>query len=588
MTSPALEAFSRREDLAAFGDNGLLLFALQLAAGVDDIESAAASALTDGNNDKKCDLVFVDRNAERIVVAQGYFAQSTGGKQAAPANKASDMNTAVTWLLGSDLDGLPEVLRSAAIEVRSALNDGVVREFDVWYVHNLPESENVAVELKQASVTARSLIDTHFPTAQVTSVSGMEIGVAALNELYRRTEVPIIVTDEFEVPVVGGFGISGSKWSAYCTSIPGSWLRELWVTHQTDLLSPNVRDYLGIVRSERNINHGIKVSAKEEPEQFWVYNNGLTILVNDFIPVAASDTGARLKIKGVGIVNGAQTTGCIGTLSEADAARVAEISVMARFVKCSDPAILAEIVKYNNTQNKVEAADFRSKDAVQDRLRTEFGSVPEAEYRGGRRGGIRDAIERPKNLLPDTGVAQALAAFHGRPNLAYNETRKIWEEDGVYAQVFSDKVTARHIVFTYSLQRAIEGIKRELGDLEEGKRTSMQKGQLSFLRKRGSIQLLVSAIADSVESIVREVVPDRYELRFKANVSPREAVEAWMPIVRASLSFYAQLQNACDNDLKNNGKVRAAIEGFASMVDATVDANIDKYELFASLIEQKR
>ena len=32
----------------------------------------------------------------------------------APANKASDLNTGVSWLLAGGLDGLPETLRGAA------------------------------------------------------------------------------------------------------------------------------------------------------------------------------------------------------------------------------------------------------------------------------------------------------------------------------------------------------------------------------------------------------------------------------------------------------------------------------------------
>jgi hypothetical protein len=37
-----------------------------------------------------------------------------------------------------------------------------------------------------------------------------------------------------------------------------------------------------------------------------------------------------------------------------------------------------------------------------------------------------------------SAVAQALAAFHLEPNLAYNETRRIWVDDAVYARYFSD------------------------------------------------------------------------------------------------------------------------------------------------------
>ncbi|MFF0855663.1 hypothetical protein ACFYVM_32130 [Streptomyces sp. NPDC003280] len=136
--SSSIAAYASRDDLQQYGDNGLILFALQLSLGIEDIQSVAATALTDGSNDKKCDLVFVDTDRERVVVGQAYY--SGKEKQEAPANKASDLNTAVTWLLKGPLDGLPENLRYAAEEVREAFQSDKVREFDIWYCHNLPES----------------------------------------------------------------------------------------------------------------------------------------------------------------------------------------------------------------------------------------------------------------------------------------------------------------------------------------------------------------------------------------------------------------------------------------------------------------
>src|SRR4051812_5890523 len=101
--TPALSAFALRDDLKPYEHNGLLLFALQLQFGLDDIESVASDALTDGSNDKKCDLVYVDRERGRLVVGQGYLANRRSRKAAAPGNKASDLNTAIAWLLSGDL-----------------------------------------------------------------------------------------------------------------------------------------------------------------------------------------------------------------------------------------------------------------------------------------------------------------------------------------------------------------------------------------------------------------------------------------------------------------------------------------------------
>ena len=579
----ALAAFAARDDLTEYGSNALLLFALQLRHGIEDIGSVASAALTDGPNDKACDLVYVDRGAARVVIAQGYVS-AHGNKPAAPEKKASDLNTAVTWLLAGDLSLVPETLRSAAEEVRDALNNGEIREFEIWYSHNLPESENVKRELAQAAMTADGLIKRHFSDAQV-DCSSLEIGLGQLEELYRRTEAPIAVTDTFDLTVEGGFEVKSAKWRAFATSVPVSWLRGVWKEYDADLMSPNVRDYLGIVKSETNINNGIKTTATETPGEFWIYNNGLTVLVHSFDAKGPDKDGKwQLRIIGLGIVNGAQTTGSIGTLPDEVAGGLAEAQVFTRFVTCDDPDVLGDIVKFNNTQNKVEAADFRSKDPVQQRLRTEFQNIPDAAYRGGRRGGVKAAIERFPNLVADQAVAQALAAFHGAPNLAYNETRRIWVDNGTYDTYYSDRTSARHIVFAYSLLRSIEATKKRLSDLPEEDRTEAQRRQMDFFRRRGSHLLLLAAISSGIETFMNRAVPDRWALVFADNCSPAIGVARWQPIVDSALAFAQQLADATDLGLKNPQTVDRVLGLFESMILATADANRPRYDAFVAVV----
>lgn len=583
-TNKAMAAFAARSDLEPYGANGLLLFALQLRWGIADIEGVAAAALTDGSNDKKCDLVYVDRDNGRVVVAQAYVSVAAD-PQSAKANKASALNTAVTWLLSGDIDQLPETLRSAALEVRDAIANDQIEEFHIWYSHNAPESQNVRNELTQAVRTADSLLKRYFPAASI-SVSSLEVGLTELDELYRRTEAPVVVAERFVLTVPGGFETRSARWRAFTTSIPGTWLREQWDRHQSDLMSPNVRDYLGIVRSERNINNGIKTTASKTPDQFWIYNNGITILVHDYSTAGPRQDGSyELTIRGLGIVNGAQTTGALATLSDQDAPNLSATRVLTRFVKCEDAEVLADIVRYNNTQNKVEAADFRSKDPVQDRLRTEFASVPEADYRGGRRGGVRDAIERSRNLVPDSAVAQALAAFQLAPNLAYNETRRIWEENDIYSKYFSDRTSARNVVFCYSLLRALEAAKKRISDIPEQRRTEAQRRQMQFLRRRGSLHIMLASISACIETFLGQPVPDRTALRFRDNCTPRDAISRWQPVVDAALSFSAQLVEATDTGLKNPETVRRAMQNFEGMVEATAEPNRAQYQRFADQVE---
>jgi len=195
-----------------------------------------------------------------------------------------------------------------------------------------------------------------------------------------------------------------------------------------------------------------------EAENFWVFNNGVTILCHN-VTVKTRKNGTALQIKGMSIVNGAQTTGALGSL---ELMPPISAKVLVRFVETGSSAIIQNIIRFNNSQNKISASDFRSTDEIQKRLKTEMADVPNAEYEGGRRGGYGDAIKRRPNLLASFTVGQALAAFHGDSVVAYNQKSDIWINDRLYGKYFQDDTTARHIVLAYSLLKSIETIKLDI------------------------------------------------------------------------------------------------------------------------------
>ena len=98
-------------------------------------------------------------------------------------------------------------------------------------------------------------------------------------------------------------------------------------------------------------------------------------------------------------------------------------------------------------------SDLRSNDKQQVRLRKEFEKYPQLYYSGGRRDSTR---VRNKEVFDPYLVAQTLLAFHGDCVTAYNSKKLIWDEDKEYTNIFSDQLTAEHIIFVYSLGRAID------------------------------------------------------------------------------------------------------------------------------------
>src|ERR1039457_4394399 len=85
--------FQTDKVLAPYDDNALPLFAVALHLDIEDLASFATESLTDHPSDKKADIIYINEADGVVCVAQGYTAKSWG-KQAAPAKKASDLNTA--------------------------------------------------------------------------------------------------------------------------------------------------------------------------------------------------------------------------------------------------------------------------------------------------------------------------------------------------------------------------------------------------------------------------------------------------------------------------------------------------------------
>ncbi len=563
--------------------DGIGLFVLQLKFNVDDITNIASEAITGGGDDKKCDLLFIEPERKFAVIMQCYMSEKD--KQAAPSNKASDLNTAIPWLITTPLERVPESLRGRAAELREAITSGAIKTLHIMYVHNLPESKNVRDELGTVAHATSTALKALAPSEAITIFTD-EVGSSAIADLYNQAAKTIAVTDDITFYTRQVFEVQGGKWSSLVTVIDGVTLFKLYDKHKTNLFSANLRDYLGSRDSDQNINNGIKVSARDNPGDFWVYNNGLTALTMSYEIGRKTKKGFKVKISGISIVNGAQTTGSVGTLSNQPDE---ELTIPIRFVKTVENTIIENIIRFNNSQNKVLASDFRSTDSTQTRLVQEFIKIPDADYNGGRRGGAADAMRRRKNVLASYTVGQALASFHGDPVLAYNEKAEIWINDGYYLRYFNEKTTAPHIVFVYTILEALNREKMAL--IEKSKKddalSAQERLQMQFLNRRGASYLLVAAVSASMETILGRALPNKFEIRFKANLSPDRAIENWKEILGIILALSQQLDNAFIKSRISNDKLKESLSGFSGVVTSLKKGYQPIFDTFKELVHLK-
>ena len=573
-------AYDSRSELKAFGSNGLGIFALQLFFKVEDALTTAAEAITDGPDDKKADIVFVDREQHIAVIAQCYSTDKPA--TSAAANKASDLNTALTWYLTSPISDVPERIRPTATELRQAISDGDIKQLYVWFVHNLPESANVKNEISAVKTAAQVALKS-IPKGSQVKVFAKEVGTETLEALYIETQSPILVDESFTIPITGGYKTGATSWEAFVTSIPAKFLHTQFKKHGQRLFSANVRDYLGEKKGNKDINKGIRTTLEDSSTDFWAFNNGITALVHSF-KEHKTKTKHALVFSGLSIINGAQTTGSIG---EASKAPVDSALVPARFIKTANSELLHDIIQFNNSQNKIVASDFRSRDAVQKRLRDEVAAIPGAQYEGGRRSSLTPKISKTKTVLPSFTVGQALAAFHGDPATAYNKKAEIWTSNNLYQRYFSEATTGRHLVFCMSLLRAVETKKLQLFEKSEGAKvapSTKEQRLREYFVNRGATFFLVSGIALSIETISGISIQDRFAISFGSKTSPSDAMHIWAPIVEACSSLVSALGKGLQAGLRDGAAATTALENFADLMDATTDPNKQIYDAFTKTL----
>ncbi len=141
--------------------------------------------------------------------------------------------------------------------------------------------------------------------------------------------------------------------------------------HLEPLYEKNIRHYLGL-QPHRKTNQAIKKTLEEEPQNFGLYNNGITLVVKNFRALL----NGYFELSEPYIVNGCQTVGTIwnvlfkrfesgGTGSNSQIEewkkRLVKGLVVLKIVQISandDKQLLNNITRYTNLQNRVDEKDF--------------------------------------------------------------------------------------------------------------------------------------------------------------------------------------------------------------------------------------
>ncbi len=192
-------------------------------------------------------------------------------------------------------------------------------------------------------------------------------------------------------------------------------LVELYRQYGDLLLQRNIRRYLGL--NDNRVNQAMSQTlTSEHAENFYCYNNGLTVVCDKFTYNALQQTDHTVRLKNFQIVNGGQTCRTIyETLKDKADDDIPNAFVMIRVYEIEEnrEEFVRAITYATNSQNPVDLRDLHSNDAVQKQL--EIG-LSELGYVYKRK---RDEFGGDPKTITSTSVAEAvLAIWREQPHQA--------------------------------------------------------------------------------------------------------------------------------------------------------------------------
>ncbi len=315
-----------------------------------------------------------------------------------------------------------------------------------------PELAHLVTNIREKNLKIKCC----YVTDQKVDYEDDDVEIVDINEIIQK------LWDRIKKPAAGKkSSLKLEKMLRYENTILGILkLRELTdfvIKNRDYVFESNIRQWM---QFKTSVNKGLRDTLQNNPDKFFYYNNGITIVVSDIEEFGEND----LMLHAPQIVNGAQTSNSI--LDHAKRTKNMDGSMTVTIIKADNEQDQNNITKYRNSQNSVRGKDLVSlmdfHKSVKSQLKNyryfyeiQAGSFDsktkseQAEYEG-------DATYN--NYLPDNhkkvvvakdAIQALVAGIEQRPTEAYSSPAQFLPRGSKYDQVFNENLKDDYKLLLY-------------------------------------------------------------------------------------------------------------------------------------------
>lgn len=378
-----------------FETRALAAIALMMMTGLEI--SQACSHITDGYHDLGIDALYLDEVQQKLFVIQSKW--RSAGIGSVEQEEMSSFEQGIQRILEEDLNGANIKIQAKKVDIDKALTK-IGYQIHSVFIHTGNQKANPYVMRPISSLMNR--INDDVSTILLFSEIYFKDVYDFLSKGQEQSSIDI------DDVLLSNWGKITEPFTAYYGTVSAATVGKWYMDFGNLLLAKNIRFYKG----NTEVNEGMRKVLAQTPEKFYYYNNGIKLLCQTIQRKAKDSTTNDMglfTLKGVSIVNGAQTAGTVGSVFAENPEQVGKAKLMIQIIDLSniDPETAVQITRLSNTQNRIENKDFAALDPEQERLRKELAFAHYSYlYKSG-----DNIIDPEKQISFDESMA-ALACLH--------------------------------------------------------------------------------------------------------------------------------------------------------------------------------
>ncbi|MEQ8464270.1 AIPR family protein [Coleofasciculus sp. E1-EBD-02] len=418
-----------------------LAFAYLCVKTILDLENDNAfDCLTEGGGDFGVDAMHISEEYDgefTVTLFQAKYKNNLAGDSNFPEQGIESLINAIQYLFNpaARLEHINQRLLTKVEEARSLIQDGYIPQVRALACNNGLQWNQSAQEAIERTGFGDQVTWEHVNHERLVQILQATRPVKDTLQLSGKA---IVEDMEFSRVLVGRISVTE--------------IATLIARHGERLLERNIRRYLGL--QGNRVNEGIRHTlTSQEKNNFYFYNNGITLTCDNFSYNALQDGDYQVRVENLQIINGGQTCMTIfKTLQEPDLLHQnAQAYVLLRLYQLprENEDLVTRITYATNSQNPVDLKDLRANDERQQRLEMDIQQLG-FNYRRKR----SDTSTRSTDITSGVAAEAVLSVWRKKPHQAKFFSREHFGK--LYDSIFTDQLNGSQVIIAVQLYRIAE------------------------------------------------------------------------------------------------------------------------------------